>query len=66
MPRHKDLNEGLEPVREALKAMGKADALKLEDEGGDEKEAAAGGEASKAPAFAHVVHRAAEIAIHIL
>eukprot|EP00900_Chrysochromulina_parva_P009826 jgi/Chrpa1/18845/Chrysochromulina_OHIO_Genome00025256-RA len=66
MLRQKDLNEGLEPVREALKAMGKADALKLDDEGEDEKEAAAGGEASKASAVAHVVHRAAEIAIHIL
>ncbi|KOO30639.1 hypothetical protein Ctob_002930, partial [Chrysochromulina tobinii] len=66
MLRQKDLNEGLEPVREALKAMGKANALKLDDEGEDEKEAAAGGEASKAPAVAHVVHRAAEIAIHIL
>ena len=66
MPVHKDLNEELEPVREALKAMGKADALKLDDEGGYEKEAAAGGEASKATAVAHVVYRAAEIAIHIL
>ena len=33
MPRVTDLNDGLEPVREALKTMGKADALKLDDEG---------------------------------
>ena len=32
----------------------------------DEKEAAAGGEASKAPAVAHVVYRAADITIHFL
>ena len=50
MPVHKDLNEELEPVREALKAMGKADALKLNDKEEDETKAAAGGEASRAPA----------------
>ena len=43
-----DLEGGLEPVREALKAMGKANALKLDDDDDDDEEAnAAGGEASK-------------------
>ena len=75
--------------------MGKADALKLDDEGEactclqrrklpssqvgtnadfvllddnkeDDKEAVAGGEASKASAVAHVAYRAAEIVIRIL
>ena len=87
-----DLIEGLEPVREALKAMGKADdegeqactcspgcrfpsprvgtdadfVLLDGKEEEDNQEAAAGGEASKTTAVAHVVYRAADIAICFL
>jgi ankyrin repeat protein/cyclophilin family peptidyl-prolyl cis-trans isomerase/FKBP-type peptidyl-prolyl cis-trans isomerase len=42
-----DLDEDLEPVRKALGAMGKANAIKLGDDEEDDDEEAAGGEASK-------------------
>jgi len=45
-----DLDKDLEPVRKALGAMGKANAIKLGDDEEDDEEEAAGGEASKPPA----------------